>query len=80
MPLGEKCGIAGAYTVGRCQLALPTRGNPTASRAGAAGFNQGDRDVRTIDYTMQKEIKQAVEAAVAAAQLKVAEAVAKLIK
>ena len=34
----------------------------------------------TIDYTMQKEIKQAVEAAVAAAQLKVAEAVAKLIK
>ena len=34
----------------------------------------------TIDYTMQKEIKAAVEAAVAAAQLKVAEAVAKLIK
>ena len=34
----------------------------------------------TLDYTMQKEIKQAVEAAVAAAQLKVAEAVAKLIK
>ena len=34
----------------------------------------------TIDYTMQKEIKQAVEAAVAAAQLKVAEAVVKLIK
>jgi len=34
----------------------------------------------TIDYTMQKEIKKAVEAAVAAAQLKVAEAVAKLIK
>ena len=34
----------------------------------------------TIDYKMQKEIKQAVEAAVAAAQLKVAEAVAKLIK
>ena len=33
-----------------------------------------------LDYTMQKEIKQAVEAAVAAAQLKVAEAVAKLIK
>lgn len=33
-----------------------------------------------IDYKMQKEIKQAVEAAVAAAQLKVAEAVAKLIK
>lgn len=34
----------------------------------------------TIDYTMQKEIKKAVEAAVAAAQFKVAEAVAKLIK
>lgn len=33
-----------------------------------------------IDYKMQQEIKKAVEAAVAAAQMKVAEAVAKLIK
>lgn len=33
-----------------------------------------------IDYKMQHEIKKAVEAAVAAAQMKVAEAVAKLIK
>lgn len=31
MPLGEKCGIAGAYTVGRCQLTLGDRGKTTSA-------------------------------------------------
>lgn len=57
-------GEAGGYQANRSRLDYIVKKNVEA----------------TIDYTMQKEIKQAVEAAVAAAQLKVAEAVAKLIK